>query len=95
MGFRMLSTNAPYRIGGGIWPAPPEATGFVQLFLGTDDVAAAVEAAQKLGATVEVPPTKAVAGRRGNVARSAGDAVRIVEAELTIHEMEKLRIACG
>ena len=58
MGFRMLSTNAPYRIGGGIWPAPPEATGFVQLFLGTDDVAASVEAAQKLGATVEVPSTK-------------------------------------
>jgi uncharacterized protein len=57
MGFRMLSTNAPDGIGGGIWPEPPGGTGFVQLF-GTDDVAASVEAAKKLGATVEVPPTK-------------------------------------
>jgi predicted enzyme related to lactoylglutathione lyase len=46
MGFCMLSTNAPDGIASGIWPAPPEATGFIQLFVGADDVATSVKAAK-------------------------------------------------
>jgi predicted enzyme related to lactoylglutathione lyase len=49
MGFRMLSTNARDGIAGGIWSAPPEATGFIQLFVGTDDVAALVGGSEEAG----------------------------------------------
>jgi hypothetical protein len=65
MGFRMLSTNAPDGIAGGIWPAPPEATGFSQLFVGRDDVAASVEAAKMLGAMVESSADETAARRGG------------------------------
>jgi len=42
---------------GGIWPAPAEGPGFVQLFVAVPDVAAAAERAQALGASIVVPPT--------------------------------------
>jgi uncharacterized protein len=54
-GFRPLSTGSEQGIGGGIWPAPPEITPFIQLFIGTDDVAASVAEALALGAKVEIP----------------------------------------
>ena len=62
MGFRMLTTGSDEGISGGIWPAPPEATGFVQLFIATNDVAVSVAHAVSLGAKVEVPPTIVPAG---------------------------------
>lgn len=43
-------------LSGGIWPAPPDGGNLVQLFVGVDDVAAAVARAQELGARVLVPP---------------------------------------
>ncbi|HYK05641.1 MAG TPA: VOC family protein [Thermoanaerobaculia bacterium] len=42
---------------GGIWPAPPEAHSFVQLFVSVGDVTRSVEQAVKLGGRVIVPPT--------------------------------------
>ena len=44
-------------IQGGIWPAPPHANTFVQLFVRVDDVKISMETAQALGATVLVPAT--------------------------------------
>ena len=55
LGYRQVSTGAG--LGGGMWPAPPGAPSFVQLFVGVADVAAAVAQAQTLGATVIVPVT--------------------------------------
>ncbi len=43
-------------VAGGIWPAPPEAQPFVQLFVATPDVAASLAAAVDAGATVVMPP---------------------------------------
>src|SRR3954468_21722779 len=54
LGYRQLSTGSD-GIGGGIWPAPPEAHPFVQLFIAVDDVAASVERARAAGARVLVP----------------------------------------
>lgn len=58
MGYRKLETGAgDAGIDGGIWPAPPQAPNFVQLFVAVEDVAATVAVAQNLGARVIIPPT--------------------------------------
>lgn len=56
LGYRELRTEAGEGIDGGVWPAPPEATPFVQLFVDVEDVAACVRRAEALGARVLVPP---------------------------------------
>lgn len=56
MGYRQIRTGAGRGIEGGIWPAPPDAASFVQLFVEVDDVAATVEKAKTLGARVIIPP---------------------------------------
>ena len=57
MGYRQLLTGSPDGIQGGIWPAPPQAPSFVQLFITVEDVAAAVMKAEGLGAKLLIPPT--------------------------------------
>lgn len=57
LGYRAISTG-PAGIAGGIWPAPPEGTPVVQLFIGVEDVSACVARAQAHGATVIVPPQR-------------------------------------
>jgi uncharacterized protein len=57
MGYRRLHTGSDEGIQGGIWPAPPGAPAFVQLFVGVADLQAALERAAALGAKVLVPPT--------------------------------------
>ncbi len=54
--YRELATNAGRGIDGGIWPAPAEAQGFVQLHFEVEDVAQKVSEATQLGAGVLVPP---------------------------------------
>lgn len=56
LGCRMVDTCAEGGIGGSIWPAPPEANSFVQLFVEVDDMADHVRRATELGARVIVPP---------------------------------------
>ena len=56
LGYRQIET-AGGGIAGGIWPAPPGAPSFVQLFIGVADVEQAVARATELGARVIVPPT--------------------------------------
>jgi uncharacterized protein len=53
LGYRELKT--PAGIDGGIWPAPPEAHDFVQLFIEVDDLDAAIAKALELGGSVLVP----------------------------------------
>jgi predicted enzyme related to lactoylglutathione lyase len=55
LGYRRLETGG---LDGGIWPAPPDAQGFVQLFVAVDDLSSAVERARSLGAEVIVPITE-------------------------------------
>jgi len=57
MGYRRIDTGSSDGIQGGIWPAPPQAHNFVQLFVAVDDVKGAVAKAQGLGAKLLIPPT--------------------------------------
>jgi len=57
MGYRQIDTGSKEGIQGGIWPAPPQSSNFVQLFMKVDDVGALVQKAQELGAKVLIPPT--------------------------------------
>jgi uncharacterized protein len=57
LGYRRISTGSAEGIQGGIWPAPPQAPNFVQLFVQVDDVAAAVGRAGELGAKTRIPAT--------------------------------------
>lgn len=56
LGYAMVDTGTERGIPGGIWPAPPEAPTFAQLFVEVDDCAAYVARATTLGATVLVAP---------------------------------------
>lgn len=56
LGYQTVDTGSEVGISGGIWPAPPTATPFVQIFMQVDDCAAYVERAVELGAHVIVPP---------------------------------------
>ena len=56
LGYQSVDTGSERGISGGIWPAPPQANGFVQLFIEVDDCAGYVERAVGLGARVIVPP---------------------------------------
>jgi uncharacterized protein len=55
LGYRRIDTGSRQGIQGGIWPAPPHAPNFVQLFIGVADVAAAVVQATELGAKLIIP----------------------------------------
>jgi predicted enzyme related to lactoylglutathione lyase len=57
LGYREISTGAQEGIQGGIWPAPPQAHTFVQLFIAVDNVRAFSETAEKAGAKVIIPLT--------------------------------------
>jgi len=64
MGYREIDTGSDAGIQGGIWPAPPQAASFVQLFIQSDDVEASAKRAQELGARVIVPPAALPEGDR-------------------------------
>ena len=57
MGYRQIDTGSKAGIQGGIWPAPPQAPNFVQLFMAVEDVKASVGKAESLGAKVLIPAT--------------------------------------
>jgi uncharacterized protein len=57
-GYRRINTGLGEGIQGGIWPAPPQAPTFVQLFIALDDVTAAAQKAQDIGAKLLIPPTR-------------------------------------
>ncbi len=55
LGYRELRTGSAEGVSGGVWPAPPEAPTFVQLFVQVDDVEATIASVQAHGGTVVVP----------------------------------------
>jgi uncharacterized protein len=57
LGYREINTGTTEGIQGGIWPAPPEASTFTQLFIVVEDLEAKSAAAQALGAQTLIPPT--------------------------------------
>jgi hypothetical protein len=57
LGYREVNTGSKGGIQGGIWPAPPQAPNFVQLFMAVDDVKNCVRKAEEMGAKVIIPPT--------------------------------------
>jgi predicted enzyme related to lactoylglutathione lyase len=54
--YQMIDTGSERGIHGGVWPAPPEAPSFVQLFVEVEDCNAYVERATSHGATILIPP---------------------------------------
>jgi predicted enzyme related to lactoylglutathione lyase len=58
LGYRRIDTGSPDGIQGGIWPAPPHASNFVQLFIAVTDIGATVDEAVRLGARTLIPVTK-------------------------------------
>ena len=54
LGYREVDTGG---LPGGVWPAPPGAPTFVQLFVRVENVERTVAEATRLGATTIVPPT--------------------------------------
>jgi uncharacterized protein len=62
LGYREIRTGSSEGIQGGIWPAPAQATAFVQLFIRVEDVKACVKRAEEMGAKVIIPPTSLPAG---------------------------------
>lgn len=57
LGYRQIDTKSSIGIQGGIWPAPPGGSNFVQLFVTVDDVKATVRKAEEMGAKVAIAPT--------------------------------------
>ena len=57
LGYRRIDTGSKDGIQGGIWPAPPQAQNFVQLFVRVEDVKAAASQAAELGGKVIIPPS--------------------------------------
>ena len=57
LGYRQINTGSDKGIQGGIWPAPPQAPTFVQLFVAVNDVGQSVKKAEGLGAKVIIPAT--------------------------------------
>ncbi len=56
LGYRAIDTGSKSGIQGGVWPAPPEGHGMVQLFVETPDVKKAAADAARLGGTVIIEP---------------------------------------
>lgn len=55
LGYRQFDTGSDRGIQGGIWPAPPQAQPFVQMFVEVEDADAAVRRAAELGARILIP----------------------------------------
>ncbi len=58
LGYRMVDTASERGIPGGIWPAPPGVSTFVQLFVEVDNLAATVARTVELGGAVLIPPQR-------------------------------------
>ncbi len=56
LNYEMLDTGSERGIHGGVWPAPPEATSFVQLYIEVENCETSVKQAVALGAGVLMPP---------------------------------------
>jgi predicted enzyme related to lactoylglutathione lyase len=69
LGYRLAETGSERGIGGGFWPAPPEASAFVQLFMEVTDMDGAIDSVAKNGGSVLIPPQTLPSGERMAILR--------------------------
>lgn len=69
LGYRQFDTGSEKGIQGGVWPAPPQANPFVQLFIEVEDAARCVEDATAMGAQTLIPVQTLPQGERMAVLR--------------------------
>ena len=69
LGYRMADPGSSRGIPGGFWPAPPEASAFVQLFLEVVDIAETIEKVNTHGGSVLIPPQTLPGGEQMAVLR--------------------------
>jgi predicted enzyme related to lactoylglutathione lyase len=55
LGYCQIPAGSDRGIDGGIWPGPPDAPSFVQLWIEVPEVDSSIAKAQSLGATIIVP----------------------------------------
>jgi predicted enzyme related to lactoylglutathione lyase len=69
MGYLIASTNAERGISGGFWPAPPEASAFVQLFVEVSDMSKTINSVTKNGGSILIPPQNLPEGEQMAILR--------------------------
>lgn len=69
LGYRMVDPGNERGIPGGFWPAPPEATPFVQLFIEVIDIDACIAQATAAGGGVLIPPQNLPGGEQMAILR--------------------------
>ncbi|MBZ5597607.1 MAG: VOC family protein [Acidobacteriia bacterium] len=69
LGYRMAETGSSRGISGGFWPAPPEASAFVQLFTEIGDMTETISKVTQNGGTVLIPPQTLPAGEQMAILR--------------------------
>lgn len=69
LGYRMADSGSNRGIPGGFWPAPPEATAFVQLFAEVEDIDETIARVTRNGGSVLIPPQTLPAGERMSILR--------------------------
>jgi uncharacterized protein len=69
LGYCMVDPGSARGIAGGFWPAPPEASAFVQLFVEVPDVAETIKKVAANGGSVLIPTQTLPNGERMAVLR--------------------------
>ena len=69
LGYRVADTGSPRGINGGFWPAPPEASAFVQLFTEITNMAETIRKATDNGGSVLIPPQTLPGGEQMAILR--------------------------
>ncbi|HEY7099360.1 MAG TPA: VOC family protein [Terriglobales bacterium] len=69
LGYRMADTGSGKGIPGGFWPAPPEATAFVQLFAEITNMDETIRKVTENGGSVLMPPQTLPAGEQMAILR--------------------------
>jgi uncharacterized protein len=69
LGCRMADPGSARGIPGGFWPAPPEASAFVQLFVEVSDIADTIKKVTLNGGSVLIPPQTLPGGEQMAVLR--------------------------
>lgn len=69
LGYRQFDTGSAKGISGGVWPAPPQAQAFVQLFIEVASAADTIAKTQSLGGQTLIPPQTLPDGQQMAVLR--------------------------
>jgi|SRR5215471_7067555 len=69
LGYRMADPESARGISGGFWPAPPEATAFVQLFTEITNMDETIRKVTENGGSILMPPQALPAGEQMAILR--------------------------